>query len=402
MREEVFSSTPAEGVSRYVVLGGSAAMGQNPSGGERQAWLNVRKTWNVEKLPNGVSALPDSLAISGQLESALNQAGHAAEVINAGMIAQDSGAVRDIAFEALEFDPTGLILYLGNNEGIGLSQAMNGVEVPTTWHGVQSFLHQLRIYRVLAGWIIPARQRAAAEETVALQGTQPEVLGRLTLAQWGSAGTPLLEDGTPTDEVYLALLSRFESNLRSIVTAAHAKGVDVYIIPTPPHLAYAPFYNPGPGRPWANDPELSEGEREEQAELREAARTAVASADWTRALSLAEESAAIDAHNADVFHLKGRALHELGRTDEAVEALLRAHSLDVSRKRTQPAFNEIAQRVCEELGCKTTSAHDAILTRARSEGVGVYDRLLGDHEHLNPEGNTWIAGLFLQMILDSN
>ena len=44
-----------------------------------------------------------------------------AEVLNAGMIAQDSGGVRRIAMEVLQYKPTGLILYLGNNEGIGMA-----------------------------------------------------------------------------------------------------------------------------------------------------------------------------------------------------------------------------------------------------------------------------------------
>jgi tetratricopeptide (TPR) repeat protein len=207
-----------------------------------------------------------------------------------------------------------------------------------------------------------------------------------------------MDELEPSDEVYQALISRFESNLRAIVMAAHAQGVEVYIIPTPPHLAYPPFYQPGPGRPWANDPDLSTSEREEQAELRERARSALTAADWTGALVLAEESANIDPFNASVFHVLGRALHELGRTDESIEVLLRAHALDVSRKRSQPAFNDVATRVCQELGCKTDSAHDELLSLAQAEGLGVYDRLLGDHEHLNPEGNAWVAELFTGLI----
>jgi hypothetical protein len=117
-------------------------------------------------------------------------------------------------------------------------------------------------------------------------------------------------------------------------------------------------------------------------------------------MELAEASANIDPFNSSVFHVQGRVLYELGRIDESIEALLRAHALDVSRKRSQPAFNDVAARICQEMGCKTDSAHDALLGLARAEGLGVYDRLLGDHEHLNPEGNTWIAGLFQRLITE--
>ena len=393
MRLQQFTTTPEPGIARYIVLGGSAAMGQNPGGGNRKPWVNVPAKWPKEKLPNGASVLRETDAISGQLENLLHQAGHPAEVINAGMIAQDSGAVRDIALEVLEFNPTGLILYLGNNEGIGLSQAMNGVEVPTSWPGVQSVLHESRMYRVLAGWILPARQRAAAKETVQLQGQKPEVLGQLTMAQWASVNQPLVDNDQATDEVYLALLSRFESNLRNIVEAANERGVEVYVIPTPPHLAYPPFYTHG------HDPRLSQSEQDEQMQLREQTRSAIESANWAEALRLAEAGEDIDPFNSAILHQKGRALHELGRTQEALEALSRSHMLDISRKRTQPAFNDIAQQVCSELGCQTTSAHAALLERAATEGVEIYDQLLGDHEHLNPEGNRWIASLFAELIL---
>ena len=49
-----------------------------------------------------------------------------------GMIAQDSGGVRRIALEVLQYKPTGLILYLGNNEGIGMAFGMQGEHC--LWH----------------------------------------------------------------------------------------------------------------------------------------------------------------------------------------------------------------------------------------------------------------------------
>ena len=54
------------------------------------------------------------------------------------------------------------------------------------------------------------------------------------------------------------------------------------------------------------------------------------------------------------------------------------------------------------MGCKSASAHDSILEKVETEGLTVYDRLLGDHEHLYPSGSTWIASLFADLILEED
>ena len=63
MRKSRFSLSPSVGTQRWFLLGGSAALGQNPVN------LKQRPRWSVEKLGNNVSALPLSLSISGHLES---------------------------------------------------------------------------------------------------------------------------------------------------------------------------------------------------------------------------------------------------------------------------------------------------------------------------------------------
>ncbi len=108
MRKLKFTPEPTK--PRYFVLGGSAALGQHGVD------IKVPVTWSTERLGQGVSVLPEELSLSGQISSKLKESGHSFEVLNAGMIAQDSGGVRRIALEVLQYKPTGLILYLGNNE----------------------------------------------------------------------------------------------------------------------------------------------------------------------------------------------------------------------------------------------------------------------------------------------
>lgn len=385
MRDEHFTTVPAPGTERYVVLGGSAAMGQAPIGRRGGAH------WQPEKLANGVQALPDGLALSGQLEQRLIQAGRRAEVINAGMIAQDSAGVQRIAREVLEFSPTALVLYMGNNEGIGLSAGMGGVDIPRL-PAMRSVMHQVRLYRVLADLVLPARQRMAQAPTEQVSGMLPEVLGRITLTQWQSAGHPLMRDGEPTDEVYGALLARFERNLRTIVTEAKDRGVAVYVVPTAPHLGYLPFFT-------GHDPALGPAELGAFSEALNAARPAEQRRDWPGVVEAARRCVAVDPSSAAGHHLLGLGLDGTGHPSEAMDELVKGHALDLSRKRTQPAFARVAAEVCADLGCQTTDAHSALLAEGRQRGLAVYNERYGDHEHLVPEGNAWVAGLFADLIL---
>jgi hypothetical protein len=387
MRDEHFTAVPAPGVERFVVLGGSAAMGQAPIGRRGGA------KWNTERLANGVQALPDHLALSGQLERRLTEAGRRAEVINAGMIAQDSAGVRRIAEEALQWQPDALVLYLGNNEGIGLSAGMGSVEIPRL-APVRDTLRGLRLYRVLADRLVPARQRMAEAPPDQVSGMLPEVLGRITLTQWQSAGRPLMRGSTPTDEVHAALLARFSHNLGAIVDAAHAAGVQVYVIPTPPHLEYLPFFT-------GHDPRLGPADHERfQAALNQA-RLGQQRKDWPKILRSGEEMAAVDPHSAAAHHLRGIGLDGLGRHDEAMEALLQALALDLSRKRSQPVFTSIAADLCADKGCVAGDAHGPLVAEGRRRGLEAWRERFGDHEHLLPEGNAWIAELFADLIVEN-
>ena len=385
MRDEHFLTTPAPEVERYFVLGGSAAMGQAPI--SRQSKHSVQ----TERLPNGVRALPDHYALSGQLEQRLREAGRSVEVINAGMIAQDSAGVLRIAQEVLQYQPTGLVLYMGNNEGIGLSAGMGDVSVPRL-ESVTTFLHHIRLYRMLADRILPARQRLAQAPTDVVSGLQPEVLGRITLAQWQTAGRPLVSAQTPTDTVYEALLSRFERNLRSIVRASTNAGVSVTIVPTPPHLGYAPFFT-------AFGPHLSPGDIEQLADRTRAGEVALKRGNLAEAESSARAALALDPHSATAWHLLGRVLDSRGQFAGSIDALEHALALDISRKRSQPAFAEIARQVCAELGCRTADAHARLRAEAREVGLSAYTDRFGDHEHLHPNGNAWVADIVADLLL---
>ena len=396
MRDVHVSAEPAPGVRRYVLLGGSAALGLRPMGPA------ASRRVPSEPLPSGAAAVPPSLAISGQLEQLLADRGVQAEVVNAGMIAQDSGAVRVIAEESLALKPHGLLLYLGNNEGIGMAWAMRDLDLPEVVPAVRGALRHSRIYRVLAGAIVESRQQANASAPMVKKrapspGGQleigPEVLARIGRAQWQSAGVPLVDGLRPTDTVHAAILSRLDRNLRATVTAAQAAGVSVTILPTPTHLTYPPFSE-------SSDPGVSASASQEARGLAQQAEKALQQGRAAEALDLAERAVSLDDGSAGAWFQLGRARDATGDRSGAVSALEAAVARDLSRKRAQPAFAAVALAVCADLGCAAGSPHAALTARARSEGIAVYDEILGDHEHLNPAGNTWIAEMFADLLAD--
>jgi tetratricopeptide (TPR) repeat protein len=201
-----------------------------------------------------------------------------------------------------------------------------------------------------------------------------------------------MDEHRPTDDVYTALLARFRRNLEAVVRAAQAAGATVTIVPAPPHLGYAPFYT-------AYGPHLSPHQIRELTTATQNGEAALRKGDLDGAASEARTAVRLDPFSAAAWHLLGRALDARGEHAEATDALVHASALDISRKRSQPAFSDVAREVCRELGCTTADAHSALVSEARQRGLAAYTDRFGDHEHLHPDGNDWVAGLMADLLL---
>ena len=381
MRKLKFTPEPTK--PRYFVLGGSAALGQHGVD------IKVPVKWSTERLGQGVSVLPEELSLSGQISSKMGESGRDVEVLNAGMIAQDSGGVRRIALEVLQYKPTGLILYLGNNEGIGMAFGMQGEQLPWVPE-VRDQLRVLRTYRVLSDKIIPVRQRFSKAPPV-LKGTKPVVLGQLTQTQWRAADYPLVEDGLPTDSVYQALHKRLANNLTEIMDAANEAGVKVYIIATVPHLNYPPFYD-------ANSPNLIEQNIQQYTQGIGQAKQLERERKWSQMEQVLRDALKVESHHATGHYLLGTALQNQQKYSDALQARQRALLLDISRKRTLPSYAQTVSEVCKKTGCQTRNLNPWFEEQVSAKGMDVYRRLYGDHEHLNPDGIDIISKSFIELI----
>jgi hypothetical protein len=284
-------------------------------------------------------------------------------------------------------------------------------------------LRHLRLYRVLAELVLPKAAGAAGPQAGPAQprgkapgqprGKAPgqprgkakagggghggkaghEVLARVVQGQWASAGRPLVDGAEATDDVRAGILGRFRENLTGIAEMAAAAGVRVYVLPTPPHLTYPPFTD-------AHDPGLSQDALSTATKAHAEADAALRAGDAAGALAAAERAVDADPAHGGAWFVRGIAAGRLGQHDDAVDALEYALARDVSHKRTDPGFPEVAAEVCAQTrACVSGDAHAALSGRARGEGIGVYDEVLGDHEHLNPAGNAWVARQVAAMVL---
>lgn len=383
MRHLKFKPEPAAGVERYFLLGGSAALGQHPVD------LKIPVTWKTERLGQGVSALQETDSISGQVREMLEAKGQNVEILNAGMIAQDSGGVRRIAMELLQYKPTGLLLYLGNNEGIGLSYGMQGEQLPWVPE-VQDRLRVFHIYRLLSEKLAPARQRFS-KPPPQLKGTKPVVLGQLTQTQWRAASEALMKNGEPTDSVYLALQNRLRNNLKEIILAAKEKDAQVYIIPTPPNLNYPPFFD-------ANSPSLVEKDIQRYTQMIGKAKQAEQRKQWSEMEKILADALDTEENHASAWYLLGTAQNALKQYSEALSSREHALLLDISRKRTLPIYAKTIQELCQKHSCKTTQVHNFLQEEVKNNGLSTYHQYFGDHEHLTPLGCKKIAQEFTLLI----
>ena len=378
MRKIRFTKEPT--TERYFLLGGSAALGQQPVN------LKIPQTWPTVPLGNSVYALPEARSISGVLEKTLNQHGRDVEILNAGMIAQDSGGVRRLVSEIIPYKPSGILLYMGNNEGIGMAYGVNGIALKKV-PDVQVNLRRFRIYRVLRDTFAPEQ----LPTSTTLVGTKPEVLGRLTQNEWRQAGTAQVYQNQAADSVHHALIQRWKTNISAIQEACDEHGIELYIIATPPHLLYPPFFS-------SNSPDLADqGIRSYSAFLKKSQDFERAQS-WKEMLQESEKALSIEEYHAQGWFVHAKAQQRNQKISQAFSSYERSLLLDLSRKRTRPEYAQAAIDYCKNHNCTSLSAHEDMKAHVLKTGFSLYDQRFGDHEHLTPDGCTWIANLFASLI----
>ena len=188
-------------------------------------------------------------------------------------------------------------------------------------------------------------------------------------------------------------MERWNSNISAFQALCEQNCVELFIIATPPHILYPPFYS-------ANSPDVLHQRIHEYSKLLKKANDLHRNQSWNTILQETEKALSIEQNHSQGWFLHAEGLRHNKKTKEAFSSYERALLLDLSRKRTRPDYAAESMDFCKSNTCKSIFAHKLLKREVLEKGFGLYDQRFGDHEHLTPDGCTWIANLFSTLITD--
>ncbi|HEV2393113.1 MAG TPA: tetratricopeptide repeat protein [Verrucomicrobiae bacterium] len=333
---------------------------------------------------------------------------HRIEVINAAMPGVNSHILLPVARDCLRFKPDCLVIYMGNNEAVGLY-------APGPHSGrLTGCLHLLRLMQR-----VRASRLGQLLEPLWLR-LQPEGAGSdeqdesFFLAHRVAANDPRRE----------AVYENFRANLRDICAAAKQGGARVALMTVPVNLKDCPPFGSLNRRGLVGhtkghlSPALSpsEGERETSGQARvgahvtessagetalskwqsdyEAGQEAQGQGEYSEALVHLSAAAAIDDDFADLHFRLAETCLALGQFDKARQEFIQARDWDALQFRTDSRLNNIIRQTAEHFGAEAVRLVDAEAALAEAEKVeprvpgGAF---FNDHVHPSFEGDYLLA-----------
>ena len=124
-----------------------------------------------------------------------------------------------------------------------------------------------------------------------------------------------------------------------------------------------------------------------------AARDAIDRKDWSTAINILDQAAALDPRNAEVLYRRGKVLLALGRLDEAEAVLRQARDEDVCPLRALTPMPRIVAEVAKEEGAGLVDYIEILRQRMQHEhGHPILgEEYFLDHVHPTIEGNKILA-----------
>ncbi len=333
-------------VFRVVVLGESAALGD---------------------------PLPD-FGVPRVLEFALRHADPQAsvEVVNAGITAINSHAIKHIARDLNKLQPDVVILYIGNNEVIGPfgpGTTFSAYLASDTLIALAQFVNRLQVAQFLRQGVALLRDRRKKQE-------------------FGGVGM-FVDNPVPHNDRRLdAVRRRYEKNLGAIIKHAKASGAHVLISTVavnrracPPSIStHRNDFPAGELMAWERD--YNRGKRQAKQGV------------WSDALATFQELHHRDPHHAALNYLIATCLNSLNRDDEARYFYDQAMNLDAFRYRTDDGLNDILRRLASTHEREVTLV-DADLAFRQMRRFSDQDLFI-DHVHFSFEGNAQLASIWME------
>lgn len=258
------------------------------------------------------------------------------EIINTGVTAMNSHAIRLIAEQSARYEPDAALIYMGNNEVVGPygpGSLLGGSAVPLPVIRAVTWLRSTRTGQALqafADWI--------------LRSGRPDNWSGLDMFQ----NAKVSADDPALDRVY----GNFESNLREIIAAFRARGVPVILSTVASSMT--------------DCPPLGSGQT---------------------------KSAALAAYE------QGLALRAQGRMPEAAGLLRGVRDADTLRFRADSRINSIIKKVAAEENVPLVDAEEDFL-RVELTASPDDPPLFFEHVHFTFEGNRALALAFARKLAD--
>ncbi len=281
------------------------------------------------------------------------------DVIDGTMTMINSHLLREIALEALTYDPDLVVLYAGNNEVIG----------PYGAAGVfGAFRPSVRMVRI-DRWL---RTRSALVRWL----TSRRDLRQADLPQWLGldhfVDTPVLADDPRMRRIY----SHFRHNLSDIVEAVERHGAPLALVTPAVNLAdWAPLHSFLPNS-------FSAADRQRWEEYKVAASQAAVDGDLNTAAEAWRSAQALVPGHAETAYRLGVALAELGELNEAMVWFEKACQWDGYRFRADQEIANIVREIAEEnRGCTLIDVRPRL-----SVGQPQEDPIWLEHVHYSVSG----------------
>jgi tetratricopeptide (TPR) repeat protein len=291
-------------------------------------------------------------------------------VINCGGVSYSSYRLVPILREVLHYQPDLVIFYEGNNEFLeDRSYApIKNQSAAVAWAERQAM--QLRTYNLLRAGVLSLQSSERPEREI----LGPEVDARL---DWKGG----LADYHHDEQWRRDVITHFDFNLRRLAAIAREAQVPLLLVNPVANLEWEPFKS-------EHRADLSPRELKQFDEQLEQARALYAT-DLSSAVNMLQSAMQLDPQYAAVHYELGMSLLELGRRNEAEQALRRAKELDVCPLRILEPMRSVVQQVAADNSTPVVDAEEVIVARSRN---GFADRQwMVDHVHPTIEGHQLLA-----------
>ena len=289
------------------------------------------------------------------------------EVINLGAAAINSNVILDVTKRLFDLQPDLILLYAGHNEFYG-PDGVGAAFVERNLPFAIPLKYGARDLRLV---------RAVQNLLRSISGNPPA--GDRNMMKQVSENTYVRLDAPEADRVFRML----ESNLAGIAGLCNSHGVPLIVSDVTSNLLFPPF---------AYDSTAAGRDR------RELIPKMFESGNYESVLSALTPVLLSDSTNAFANYWLGRCYLAAGEIGRGKESLVKAKDNDLLKFRAPERTNAIIRNVCHTFTIPLVSA-DSLFMSLTPPGFPPGDGLFWEHLHPNARGYYYIAGLFLQKII---